>query len=158
MALLLKLALSINLETQTVTVDTNMTDGMAAPVHHIEDAGVVIDYRLAEFQGIVNDLYLGKVDKQLSDPDHCSVKINGHTVISYGKSKDILNEIRELLVGASTFLQAPHQVGSIIHSEEGRKMILGKHFSQQSNLVTVKSNEFNLSLIPHIMSLAKVEA
>lgn len=161
MSLLISLSIVQDLSSNTVVVETDLTDTKKTPLPNNRasgEVGITVFCPGVNLVSMQNDMYLGTVKKKLTDPDYCVVEVAGSKVESYSKREEILRDIREILVGACTFLQAPYQVGGLVSGGDANGMILATKFSQSNNLVTFISNKFNVELIKGIMSSYPVEA
>lgn len=156
MALILNLKLSINLDSNLVTVTTTMWDMGKAPSPTLSvtqnDSCLQIIYPKTDLDSVQNDMYLGSVKSFLADPDHCTVLFADEKVESYNSCKAILKDVRELLVGAMKFIQAPWSVGAVC-SNGGEDKVLAISYSQAPNRVEFISNTFDMSLVDGLISL-----
>lgn len=157
MALMLNLKLSIDLESELVAITTTMWDigRFPSPTLSIDQGDVCLQvvYPKADLDSMKNDMYLGSIKKLMYDPDHCDVLFLDEKVESYNKCKAVLTDVKEILVGAMTFIQAPWSVGAECSNGGCADTVLALRFSQSDNRVEFVSNTFSTSLVNGLMSL-----
>jgi hypothetical protein len=132
------------------------TSLLRTPLTDAVEGIIQVECRFTDYDSIINDMYLGGVSKKILNPDLSSITLGGKPVLGFKDQSNILLEVREILVGISTFLVAPYEVGAVIAQGDSSNNVLALRVTQSNKLFVSESNDIVPEILPICCSVIKV--